>query len=68
MKFPEAWPGIWLKIPFQALPLRTTKSFLACSTEKIEKDTPAYKVACALWREALPVILPSLLKFLRSVV
>jgi exportin-5 len=48
----------------KTLPLRTTKSFLACSTEKIEKDTPAYKVSCILWREALPVILPSLLKFL----
>lgn len=48
----------------KALPLRTTKSFLGCSLEKIEKDTPAYKVACNLWRDALPVILPSLLKFL----
>jgi exportin-5 len=51
----------------KALPLRTTKSFLACSTEKVEKDSAPYKVSCALWREALPVILPSLLKFLRSV-
>lgn len=48
----------------KALPLRTTKSFLSCSTEKVEKDTPTYKVSLLLWREALPVILPSLLKFL----
>ncbi|PMD42621.1 ARM repeat-containing protein [Hyaloscypha variabilis F] len=48
----------------KALPLRTTKSFLACSTEKVEKDSAPHKVSCALWREALPVILPSLLKFL----
>ncbi|KAH8661650.1 armadillo-type protein [Tricladium varicosporioides] len=48
----------------KALPLRTTKSFLACSTEKVEKDTSAYKISCALWRDALPVILPNLLKFL----
>jgi exportin-5 len=53
-------------VGFQALPLRTTKSFLACSTEKVEKDSAPHKVSCALWREALPVILPSLLKFLRS--
>jgi exportin-5 len=52
---------------WQALPLRTTKSFLACSTEKVEKDTPAYKVSCTLWRDALPIILPNLLKFLRYV-
>jgi exportin-5 len=48
----------------KALPLRTTKSFLGCSTEKIEKDSAPYKVSCVLWREALPVILPDLLKFL----
>ncbi|KAG0647223.1 hypothetical protein D0Z07_7030 [Hyphodiscus hymeniophilus] len=48
----------------KALPLRTTKSFLGCSTEKIEKDSPPYKVSCILWREALPVILPNLLSFL----
>ncbi|TVY16866.1 Uncharacterized protein LARI1_G004643 [Lachnellula arida] len=35
-----------------------------CSTEKVEKDTPAYKVSCTLWRDALPIILPNLLKFL----
>jgi exportin-5 len=50
----------------KALPLRTTKSFLGCSTEKVEKDTPAYKVSCVLWREALPIILPDLLKFLSN--
>ncbi|RFU29118.1 hypothetical protein B7463_g7211, partial [Scytalidium lignicola] len=48
----------------KALPLRTTKSFLGCSVEKIEKDTPAYIVSNVLWRERLPIILPSLLKFL----
>ncbi|KAH8819701.1 armadillo-type protein [Xylogone sp. PMI_703] len=50
----------------KALPLRTTKSFLGCSVEKVEKDTPAYIVSNVLWRERLPIILPSLLKFLRS--
>ena len=48
----------------KTLPLRTTKSFLGCSTEKVEKDGAPHKVSCILWREALPVILPGLLKFL----
>ncbi|KAH9222210.1 armadillo-type protein [Leptodontidium sp. 2 PMI_412] len=48
----------------KALPLRTTKSFLSCSTEKVEKNSPTYRVSLQLWREALPVILPSLLKFM----
>jgi exportin-5 len=50
----------------KALPLRTTKSFLGSSTEKIEKDSSAYRVSCLLWREALPVILPDLLKLLSN--
>ncbi|THV49418.1 hypothetical protein BGAL_0196g00160 [Botrytis galanthina] len=48
----------------KALPLRTTKSFLGCSTEKLEKEDPAYKVSCTLWRDALPIILPTLLRYL----
>ncbi|KAF7929900.1 uncharacterized protein EAE97_009497 [Botrytis byssoidea] len=48
----------------KALPLRTTKSFLGCSTEKLEKEEPAYKVSCTLWRDALPIILPTLLRYL----
>ncbi|KAB8292990.1 hypothetical protein EYC80_007354 [Monilinia laxa] len=48
----------------KALPLRTTKSFLGCSTEKMRKDDPAYQVSCDLWRDKLPIILPNLLKYL----
>ncbi|RDW68001.1 hypothetical protein BP6252_09397 [Coleophoma cylindrospora] len=48
----------------KALPLRTTKSFLGCSTDKIEKDNPAYEVTCMLWQGSLPAILPNLLNFL----
>ncbi|KAF7943458.1 hypothetical protein EAE96_011384 [Botrytis aclada] len=48
----------------KALPLRTTKSFLGCSTEKLDKEDPAYKVSCTLWRDALPIILPTLLRYL----
>ncbi|PQE14421.1 nuclear import and export protein [Rutstroemia sp. NJR-2017a BBW] len=48
----------------KAIPLRTTKSFLGCSTEKLEKNVPAYEISRTLWRDTLPVILPNLLKFL----
>jgi exportin-5 len=48
----------------KALPLRPTKSFLGCSTDKIEKTSDTYKVTCSLWHDAVPVILPDLLKFL----
>jgi exportin-5 len=48
----------------KALPLRPTKSFLGCSTDKIEKNTDLFKVTCALWHDAAPAILPDLLKFL----
>lgn len=49
----------------QALPLRPTKSFLGCSTERVEKDSAPYEVSCTLWHDAVPIILPDLLKFLR---
>ncbi|KAG9242792.1 armadillo-type protein [Calycina marina] len=48
----------------KALPLRITKSFLGCSTDKIDKNTIPYQVSCELWRDSLLVILPNLLKFL----
>lgn len=51
----------------KALPLRPTKSFLGCSTERIEKDSAPYEVSCMLWHDAVPIILPDLLKFLRYV-
>ncbi|KAK0750412.1 armadillo-type protein [Schizothecium vesticola] len=46
------------------LPLRTTKSFLTYSVEKLEKDTVTYRASCDLWRDGFPLILPELLKFL----
>jgi exportin-5 len=48
----------------RALPLRMSKGFLGCSTEKVKKDSPAYEVSCRLWHDAVPLILPNLLKFL----
>ncbi|KAI0015849.1 armadillo-type protein [Xylariomycetidae sp. FL0641] len=46
------------------LPLRPTKSFLTCSIDKVEKDSSAFEVSCALWRDGLPSILSELLNFL----
>lgn len=48
----------------QQLPLRTTKSFLGASVEKVAKGSPEQAFAGALWRATIPVILPKLLKFL----
>ncbi|KAL0467793.1 nuclear import and export protein Msn5 [Neurospora intermedia] len=46
------------------LPLRSTKSFLTYSVEKLEKNSPAHQASCALWQDGFPTILPELLKFL----
>ncbi|KAJ9134810.1 Nuclear import and export protein Msn5 [Pleurostoma richardsiae] len=46
------------------LPLRSTKSFLTYSVEKLEKNSPSYEASCALWQDGIPVILPELLQFL----
>ncbi|KAI1207444.1 ARM repeat-containing protein [Annulohypoxylon truncatum] len=46
------------------LPLRPTKSFLTCSVDKVDKETDAYHLSCALWQDGFPIILPELLKFL----
>lgn len=48
----------------QRLPLRTTKTLLTYSTEKIEKNTDKYQTSVALWKEGFPVILRHLLQFL----
>ncbi|RYP92553.1 hypothetical protein DL770_001311 [Monosporascus sp. CRB-9-2] len=44
------------------LPLRPTKAFLTCSTDKIDKkDAEKLQVSYALWQDGLPVILSELL-------
>lgn len=48
----------------KALPLRPTKSFLGCSTDKTDKDSEPYNIACTLWHDSVPIMLPDLLKFL----
>ena len=49
------------------LPLRSTKSFLTYSVEKLDKKSASYQASCSLWRDGLPLILPDLLQFLRYV-
>ncbi|KAE8348511.1 armadillo-type protein [Aspergillus coremiiformis] len=47
---------------FQQLPLRGTKTMLAVSTDKLKKNEPAYELACNVWNETIPIILPTLLQ------
>ncbi|KAF4200969.1 hypothetical protein CNMCM8927_002264 [Aspergillus lentulus] len=43
---------------FQQLPLRGTKTMLAVSTEKLKKTDLAYDLACNIWHDIIPIILP----------
>lgn len=49
----------------KALPLRATKTFLHCGTDRLSSDALELKFACKLWKDITPIILPSLLSFLR---
>ncbi|CEJ57237.1 Putative Nuclear import and export protein Msn5 [Penicillium brasilianum] len=49
---------------FQMLPLRGTKTMLAVSTDKLKRTSPAYQVACDMWQELTPQILPTLVQLL----
>ncbi|KAL4723418.1 karyopherin [Fusarium chlamydosporum] len=46
------------------LPLRSTKSFLAFSVERLDKNSDAFKASYALWEEGFSNILADLLEFL----
>lgn len=48
----------------KGLPLRATKAFLTCSTERIEKPNISFGLARMLWHEPIPIMLPNLLEFL----
>lgn len=37
----------------------------AVSTEKLKKTDQAYQIACDLWRDSIPLILPTLLQLVR---
>lgn len=47
---------------FQMLPLRGTKTMLAVSTDRLKKTSPAYAVGCDMWRDLIPLILPTILQ------
>ncbi|KAI5806365.1 armadillo-type protein [Geopyxis carbonaria] len=49
---------------FKSLPIRATKAFIAVSTEKLKRPSNPYNVSCDLWHDAIPMILPNLLKFM----
>ncbi|KKK25029.1 hypothetical protein P175DRAFT_0560730 [Aspergillus ochraceoroseus IBT 24754] len=51
---------------FQQLPLRGTKTMLAVSTDKLKRSDPAYEIACNLWHEVIPMILPTLLQLVSN--
>ncbi|KAB8220541.1 armadillo-type protein [Aspergillus novoparasiticus] len=51
---------------FQQLPLRGTKTMLAVSTDKLKKNEPAYELACNVWHETIPIILPTLLELVSN--
>ncbi|KAM5372907.1 hypothetical protein ACJZ2D_007244 [Fusarium nematophilum] len=46
------------------LPLRSTKSFLAFSVERLDKTSDAFKASYALWQDGFSNILADLLEFL----
>lgn len=49
----------------QELPLRPTRTLLAVSTEKVKKDEPAYQIALDIWKDTIPLILPTILQLIR---
>lgn len=51
-----------LNARFARLPFRNTKSLLAASTEKVQKDSPSFQIASELWQPCFPVILPNVLR------
>ncbi|KAF8461021.1 armadillo-type protein [Kalaharituber pfeilii] len=53
-----------LQEKFRVLPIRGTKAFITCSTEKLKKGSAAYVTACNIWHDTIPIILPNLLKFI----
>lgn len=38
---------------------------LAVSTDRVKKSMPAYRIACEMWHELIPLMLPTLLQLVR---
>ncbi|KAL4740076.1 armadillo-type protein [Aspergillus similis] len=51
---------------FQQLPLRGTKTMMAVSTDKLKRADPPYEIACTLWHDLIPIILPTLLQLVSN--
>ncbi|BCS22295.1 karyopherin MSN5 [Aspergillus puulaauensis] len=51
---------------FQQLPLRGTKTMLAVSTDKLKKAEPPYDIACTIWHDIIPTVLPTLLQLVSN--
>ena len=47
-----------------SIPLRSLKTVLQWSTEKLSEDSSTYKTACLLWADILPTILPGILRLI----
>jgi exportin-5 len=47
-----------------AIPLQATRSLLSVSTERLRPGSSTFRAAQVLWREAVPVVVPSLLRAL----
>jgi exportin-5 len=48
----------------EQVPIKLTKAILKATTDKLEEGSPVFEIACAIWAEVMPSILPNLLKFL----
>ncbi|KAL4879609.1 armadillo-type protein [Aspergillus karnatakaensis] len=51
---------------FQQLPLRGTKTMFAVSTDKLKKSEPPYELACTIWHDIIPTVLPTLLQLVSN--
>lgn len=47
------------------LPFRSTKTLVAVSTDKLKHGEPAYMIACELWHDQIPAILPVVLNLVK---
>ena len=48
------------------IPLRASKTLLAVSTENLKVDSQAYQIACELWHERMPAMLPNILTLVKQ--
>ena len=46
------------------IPIKMTKALLHATTEKLEEGMSIFSIACTVWGEIMPTILPTLLKML----